>query len=102
MFERSLTVSVGFSLVRYSVRDSGQVTTVCKARFRMYEIGCFHTRDGLSIRQMSHLQNPSKLMDKQIYKVRWIIHPKLKLLHFCIKTYLFDVNYPMDKTISDG
>ena len=40
-----------------------------------YVNGPFHTRDGLSV----SVQNLSKLTDKQMYKVRRIAHPKLKL-----------------------
>ena len=34
-----------------------------------------------------HLQNPSKLTEKLIDKVRRIVHPKLRPFHFQIKTY---------------
>ena len=44
-----------------------------------------------------YLQNLSKLTDRQMDKVRRIVHPKLKPLHFQIKTYyLSDINYPTD------
>ena len=33
------------------------------------------------------LQNPSKLKEKQIDKVRWIVHLKLRPFHFQIKTH---------------
>ena len=49
------------------------------------------------LRWIVHLQNLSKLTDKQMDKVRWIVHSKLKPFHFQIKTYyLYDANYPMD------
>ena len=49
--------------------------------------GLFHTR--------IHLQNPSKLTEKQTDKVRRIVHPKLRPIHFQIKTcYLSDAIYP--------
>ena len=49
------------------------------------------------LRWIIHLQNRSKLTDKQLDKVRRIVHPKLKPSHFQIKTYyLFDAYYPMD------
>ena len=41
--------------------------------------------------------NPSKLTEKQMDKVSWIVHPKLRLFHFQIKTQcLSDANYPTD------
>ena len=49
------------------------------------------------LRRIIHLQHLSKLTDKQLDKVRRIVYPKLKLLHFQIKTYyLYDAYYPMD------
>ena len=62
-------------------------------------IGRFHTRDGLyvSVRRIIHLQNPSKLTEKQMDEVRRIVHPKLRPFHFQIKTYyLSDANYTTD------
>ena len=42
-------------------------------------------------------QNPSKLKEKQMIKVRRIVHPKLRPFHFQIKThYPSDANYPTD------
>ena len=44
-----------------------------------------------------HLQNPAKLMDEQLDKVRQIVHQKLKPFHFQIKSYcLSGANYPTD------
>ena len=60
-----------------------------------YHIGRFHTRDGLYVSQLLfiHLQNPSKLTEKQVDKVRQIVHPKLRPFHVQIKTYyLADMN----------
>ena len=58
------------------------------------------------LRPIIHLQNRSKLTDKQMDKVRRIVHPKLKPLNFQLliqklnylkKTYnLYDANYPLD------
>ena len=49
------------------------------------------------MRRMIHLQNPSKLREEQMDKVKWIVHPKLKWFHVQIKTYyLSDANYPTD------
>lgn len=46
---------------------------------------------------MIHLHHPSKLTDKNMDKVRQIVHPILRPFHFEIKTYnLSDANYPMD------
>ena len=43
------------------------------------------------------LQNPSKLKEKQMDKVRRIVHLKLRPLHFQIKThYPSDANYPTE------
>ena len=43
------------------------------------------------------LQNPSKLKEKQMDKVRRIVHLKLRPLHFLIKThYPSDANYPTE------
>ena len=57
----------------------------------LQQIGRFHTR------RIIHLQNPSKLTDKQMDKVRGIVHPKLEPCHFQIMTYyLSDVNYLTD------
>ena len=48
-------------------------------------------------RWIIQLQNPSKLTEKQMGKVRRIVHPKLRPFHFKIKTYyLSDANYPTD------
>ena len=64
-----------------------------------YVNGRFHTRDGLSV----SVQNLSKLTDKQMYKVRRIAQPKLKLFHFQIETYyLSDTNYPTDNPSQNG
>jgi len=53
--------------------------------------GRFYARDGLKD------QSPSKLTEKQMDKVRQIIHPKLRPFHFQIKTYyMSDENYPTD------
>ena len=44
-----------------------------------------------------HVQNPSKLTDKQTEKIRLIIRPKLEPFRFHIKTdYLSDTNYSTD------
>ena len=49
------------------------------------------------LRRIIHLQNLSQVTDKQMDKVRRIVHPKLKPFHFQIKRYyLYDANYPMD------
>ena len=41
--------------------------------------------------------NPSKLTEKQMDKVRWIVHLKLRPFYYQIKTYyLCDPDYPMD------
>ena len=54
-------------------------------------------RTGTRQRRIIHLQNPSKLTEKQMDKVRRIVHPKLRLFYFQIKTwYLCDANYPTD------
>ena len=48
-------------------------------------------------RRIIHLQNPSKLTEKQMGKVRRIVHPKITPFHFQIKTYyLSDANYRTD------
>ena len=41
--------------------------------------------------RMIHLQNPSKLREKQMDKVGQILHPKLRRI-----IILSDVNYPTD------
>ena len=42
-------------------------------------------------------QNPSNLTEKQMDKVRRVVHPRLRLFHFQIKTYdMSDANYPTD------
>ena len=42
-------------------------------------------------------QNPSKLTEKRIDKVRQIVHPKLRLFLFQMKTYYqSDANHPTD------
>ena len=51
------------------------------------------------LRPIIHLQNRSKLTDKQMDKDRRIVHPKLQLLiqktNYLKKTYyLYDANYP--------
>ena len=51
------------------------------------------------LRPIIHLQNLSKLTDKQMDKIRRIVHPKLQLLIqktiYLQKTYyLYDANYP--------
>ena len=46
-----------------------------------------------------HLQNPSKLTEKQMDKVdRRIVHPNVRPFHFQIKTYYLsmDAKYPTD------
>ena len=56
-----------------------------------------HKRRILRLRRIIHLQNPSKLTEKQMDEVRRIVHPKLRPFHFQIKTYyLSDVNYTTD------
>jgi len=53
--------------------------------------------DYTCLRRIIHLQNRSELTEKQMNKVRWIVHPKLRPFHFQIKTYyLSDANYPTD------
>ena len=48
-------------------------------------------------RRIIHLQSPSKLTEKQMDKVRWIIHEIFRPFHFQIKTYyLSGANYPTD------
>ena len=48
-------------------------------------------------RRIIHLQSRSKLTEKQMDKVRRIIHPKFRPFHFQIKTYyLSAANYPTD------
>ena len=57
-------------------------------------MGRFHTGDALFVK----IQNLSKLTDRQLDKVRRIVHPKLKPFHFQVKTYYWsDGNYPPDK-----
>ena len=49
------------------------------------------------MRWIIHLQNPSKLREERMDKVKWIVHTKLKWFHVQIKTYyLSDANYPTD------
>ena len=56
-----------------------------------------HKRRIIRLRRIIHLQNPSKLTEKQMDKVRRIVHPKLRPFHVQIKTYyLSDANYPTD------
>ena len=56
-----------------------------------------HKRRIIRLRRIIHLQNPSKLTEKQMDEVRRIVHPKLRPFHFQIKTYyLSDVNYTTD------
>ena len=56
-----------------------------------------HKRQIIRLRRIIHLQNPSKLTEKQMDKVRRIVHPKLRPFHVQIKTYyLSDANYPTD------
>ena len=56
-----------------------------------------HKRQIIRLRRIIHLQNPSKLTEKQMDEVRRIVHPKLRPFHFQIKTYyLSDVNYTTD------
>ena len=48
------------------------------------------------LRRIIHLQNLSKLTDKNMDKVRWIVHPKLKPFNFQIliqKTYYLKKTY---------
>ena len=53
--------------------------------------------DYICLRRIIHLQNRSELTEKQMDKVRWIVHPKLRPFHFQIKTYyLSDASYPTD------
>ena len=44
-------------------------------------MGRFHTGDALFVK----IQNLSKLTDRQLDKVRRIVHPKLKPFHFQIR-----------------
>ena len=47
--------------------------------------------------RIMHLQNASKLTEKQMDKVRRIVNPKLTPFQFQVKTYyLSDANYPTD------
>ena len=50
-------------------------------------------------RRIVHLQNPSKFKEKQMNKVKRVVHPKLRPFHFYIKMYyLSDANYNPSKT----
>ena len=77
----------------------------------LQQIGRFHTRDGYSEKPRGdepikyvcmyvciiRLQNPLKLTNKQVDKVRRMVHPKLEPFHFQIKTYyLSNANYLTD------
>ena len=59
-----------------------------------------HLRWIIRLRRIIHLQNPSKLTEKQMDKVRRIVHAKLRPFHFQITTYywLSDANYPTDNS----
>ena len=50
-------------------------------------------------RRIVHLQDPSKFKEKQMNKVKRVVHPKLRPFHFYIKMYyLSDANYNPSKT----
>ena len=56
--------------------------------------GLFHT---IETNYPSETDNPlSKLMEKQMDKVRWIVHPKLRPFHFQIKMYYLSDTNPTD------
>ena len=58
-----------------------------------------HLRWIIRLRRIIHLQNPSKLTEKQMDKVRRIVHPKLRPFRFQITTYyLSDASYPTDNS----
>ena len=54
-----------------------------------------HLRWIIHLRRIIRLQNPWKLTEKQMDKIRRIVHAKLRPFHFQITTYhLSDANYP--------
>ena len=53
----------------------------------------------IRLRRIIHLQNPSKWTEKQMDKVRGIVHAKLRPFQFQITMYyLSDANYPTDNS----
>ena len=58
-----------------------------------------HLRWIIRLRRIIHLQNSSKLTEKQLDKVRRIVPAKLRPFHFQITPYyLSDANYPTDNS----
>ena len=57
-----------------------------------------HLRRFIRLRRIIHLQNPSKLTEKQLDKVRWIVHSKLKPFYIfkLRRINLSDTNYLAD------
>ena len=80
-----------------SLRINNHVTYNCAVRVARGSLSILPLPPSPVLRRIIYLQNLSKLTDKQLDKVRQIVHPKLKPFHFQMKTYyLYDANYPVD------
>ena len=74
---------------RYTLNFSGEILTPLQIMILTLNSHWpfSHKRRSIRLRRIIHLQYPSKLTEKQMDKVRWIFHPKLRPFHFQIKTY---------------
>ena len=90
--QSSILRSLSWAL--FSLRASSPINTHSKCKILKL---CTYVCLEWPLRRIVHLQNPSKLTDEQMDKVRRIVHQKLKPFHFQIKLYyLFGANYPSE------
>ena len=90
--QSSILRSLSWAL--FSLRASSPINTHSKCKILKL---CTYVCLEWQLRRIVHLQNPSKLTDEQMDKVRRIVHQKLKPFHFQIKLYyLFGANYPSE------